>query len=293
MVPAFSRAIVPALALITPSVLLGQAGTAEVNGVSVPYEIEGEGPPLVLIHGWAVHRGFWDDDVKRLARRHLVIRYDRRGFGDAGGKPDLTADPADLKALLDRLGVTRAHIMGHSQGTTVALSFALRYPEMVDALVLFGPNVVAGQDLPPSDDLPAIAAWVALGNAHGVDSLRAAIGQWAMGHFGGSMEGIAAKAQPLMAAYSGADLLDPAPPSDLVQLAGVSDLAAVKAPTLVIHGDQEMAFIRAAADVLAAGIPGAKRVIIPGGGHVVNWQQPDRFAAAVLEFLRSAHMGSQ
>jgi pimeloyl-ACP methyl ester carboxylesterase len=112
--------------------------------------------------------------------------------------------------------------------------------------------------------------------------------EWAREHFGGPIEGIEARAQALVAAYSGLDLLDPAPPTNLVQPAGVSDLGTVAAPTLVIHGDLEMSFIRAAADLLAEGIPGAQRVIVPGAGHVADWQQPERFAAAVLEFLRGA-----
>jgi len=288
-----SPGIALALLFSSTSVMLAQSGTVQVNGVSLPYEITGQGAPLALIHGWAVHRGYWDDDVERLGPHYQVIRYDRRGFGEADGKPDVTADPADLKALLDHLGVTRAHILGHSQGAGVALTFAVRYPDMVNALVLFGPAPVLGQDVPASDDFPAFGEWVVLGKTYGVDSLRAAVGRWALERFGGSTDGLADKAQPLMAAYSGADLLDPAPPSNLVQPAGVGDLAGVAIPTLVIHGDQEMSFIRAAADLLAAGIPGARRVIIPGGGHVVNWQQPDRFAAAVLSFLRDAEQASR
>jgi pimeloyl-ACP methyl ester carboxylesterase len=263
-------------------------GVAEVNGVVLPYEVEGEGTPLVLIHGWAVHQGFWDDDVEPFARDHQVIRYDRRGFGAATGRPDLTADPADLKALLDRLDVPRAHVLGHSQGAIVALSFAHRYPGMVDGLVLFGPGLLPGQPPPPGDDLPAATDWVAVGQADGIEALRAAIGQWALEHFGGPMEeSHAAKAAALLSAYTGADLLDPAAPSDLVVPAGVTDLGAVAAPTLVIYGEHDMSFVQAAADLATDGIPGARRVVIPDAGHAANWQQPDRFATAVLEFLQS------
>jgi len=274
--------------LVVPSILLGQAQVAEVNGVSLPYELDGEGTPLVLIHGWAVHRGFWDDDVEPFARRHQVIRYDRRGFGAATGKPDLTADPADLKALLDRIGVSRAHVVGHSQGAIVALSFALRYPDMVDGLVLFGPGMLPGQQPSPGDDLPDFEEWVAIGQADGIQALRAAIGRWAMESFGGPIEErLGAKAEALLSTYSGADLLDPPPPSNLVAPAGVADLAAVTAPTLVIHGEHDLSFARAAADLLTDGIPGARRTVLAGAGHAANWQQPDRFAGAVLEFLAS------
>lgn len=282
----FSLAIAGVFLSVAPSALRGQTETVDVNGVSLPYEIRGEGPPLVLIHGWAVHRGFWDDDVELLARRHTVIRYDRRGFGGASGKPDITADPADLKELLATLGVDRAHIMGHSQGTAVALTFAVRYPGMVRSLILFGPGILPGQELPVAADFPPFAEWVAIGQREGVDSLRAAIGAWGMRYFGGDVRGWNTKAADLLSTYSGDDLLSPAQPLNLVELAGVTDLADVTVPTLIIHGEHEMSFIKVTANLMADSIPGAERVVIPGGGHVVNWQEPERFADAVLRFIR-------
>lgn len=283
------RALLLALALtFAPAAALdAQSGTVEVNGVVLPYEIQGSGPPLVLIHGWAVNRAFWDLDVERLARQHTVIRYDRRGFGAATGKPDATADAADLKALLERLGYAKVHVMGHSAGAGVALTFAVRYPEMVDRLVLFGPGPLAGLDVsaagaPP----PPVGAWVEAARMHGVDSLRAGIARWAGARFGTMPPEGAALAQRMLATYSGADLLDPAPPSNLVRPAHADDLASARVPTLVILGEQEMPAMRIAADAITAGIPGARKVVIPGGGHVVNWAQPERFAAEVLAFLR-------
>ncbi len=143
--------------LLSPlQTLQAQAAEVHVNGVTLQYEIEGSGKPLVLIHGWAVHRGFWDGDVGRFAPHYMVIRYDRRGFGASSGKPDLTADPADLKALLETLGHRRATIMGHSQGAAVALTFAVRYPEMVDALILYGAGPPAGFERLAPSSAPAL-----------------------------------------------------------------------------------------------------------------------------------------
>ena len=279
--------------VLTPQVTLqGQTGTAEVNGVTLPYEITGSGKPLVLIHGWAVHRGFWDTDVEHLAHHYAVIRYDRRGFGAASGKPDLTADPADLKALLETLDLSRVHVMGHSQGAAVALTFALRYPEMVDALVLFGAPPPAGFGLQPGEDGPAFAEWAAIGRAHGVDSLKAAIGAWAAAQFGDNPELMMARAGPLMGPYTGLDLIDPDPPLNLAAPAHVDELAMVQVPTLVINGKHEMPYFRVVADALAYGIPGARKAVIPGGGHVVNWAEPERFTAEVLRFLREVDEAS-
>jgi pimeloyl-ACP methyl ester carboxylesterase len=257
-----------------------------VNGVTLPYEILGGGKALVMIHGWAVHMGFWDTDVHRFAREYTVIRYDRRGFGEASGKPDLTADASDLAALLDTLELSRVHLMGHSQGAVVALTFALRYPERVDGLILFGASAPPGFDLPPGGDAPPIPEWVAAGKAHGVDSLRAAIGRWAGEHFGDTSAEVTRRALALLESYNGADLLDPAPPSNLALPASMEELSGIAAPTLIINGEREMPSLTVAAAVLAYTIPGARRVLVPGGGHIVNWVEPERFAAEVSRFLR-------
>ena len=279
--------------VLTPQVALhGQTGTAEVNGVTLPYEITGSGKPLVLIHGWAVHRGFWDTDVERLAHHYAVIRYDRRGFGGATGKPDLTADPADLKALLETLDLSRVHVMGHSQGAAVALTFALRYPEMVDGLVLFGAPPPEGFALPPGEDGPRFAEWAAIGRAHGVDSLKAAIGAWAAAQFGDRPDEMMGRASALMGPYTGLDLIDPDPPLNLAAPARVDELAMVQVPTLVINGKHEMPYLRVVAGVLAYGIPDARRTVLRGGGHAVNWAEPERFAAEVSRFLREVDEAS-
>ena len=88
-----------------------------------------------------------------------------------------------------------------------------------------------------------------------------------------------------MASYSGADLIDPDPPLNLAAPARVDELHSVRPPTLVIHGEQEMQFIKLTADALTDSIPDVRRVIVPGGGHAVNWNEPERFASEVLGFL--------
>ncbi len=271
--------------LTSPHAVQGQAAVVQVNDVSLVYEIEGNGTPLVLIHGWAVHRGFWDDDAERFARHYTVIRYDRRGFGESSGRADITADPADLKALLETLGYRRAHIMGHSQGAAVALTFALRYPEMVEALILFGGVPPVGFDLPAGEDVPPMTEFVELARTRGVDALKEAIGRWAAEQFGDRSLDVA-RSQGLLESYTGLDLIDPVPPSNLVEPARMDELRAVRAPTLVVIGQQEMPSLKIVADALTYGIPGAKKVVIPGGGHAVNWSEPERFAAEILRFLR-------
>lgn len=287
MTTTLRRALLPAALLAASGgAATAQIQTATINGVTIPYVVQGAGPPLVLIHGWAVNLHFWDGLADSLASHYTVIRYDRRGFGDAAGGADPTADPADLAELLRQLGFSRAHVMGHSAGVGTALTFAVRYPDMVAGLVLYGAGPIAGE-MPQGKDVPPIAEWIAAGRTYGVDSLHAAIGRWSATSFGGSLSPAQVeRAGQLLASYSGQDLLAPVPPSNLVAPIGPDDIRSIGAPTLIVVGADDMGFIRTASDDYASRIPDAELVVIPGGGHVVSWQQPGRFTAAVLSFLQ-------
>ena len=277
--------------LLVPQTVEGQAATVEVNGVSLRYEVEGSGKPLVLIHGWALSHTEWDGQVELLLPHYQVIRYDRRGFGESSGKPDMTADPADLKALLETLGHPRAHILGHSQGGAVALTFAVRYPDMVDGLILFGPGPPADGFGLPWDGADAFPweEWAEIAGTYGIDSLKAAMSPLRDMMFPGRPEA-ARRALQEAAAYQGLDLIDPPAPSNLVQPARIDELRKVRAPTLVIVGQYEMPYNQVWADALTYGITGAKKVVVPGGGHAVNWVEPERFVAEILRFLREAEL---
>ncbi|MFQ5704529.1 MAG: alpha/beta fold hydrolase [Gemmatimonadales bacterium] len=276
--------------LLSPQTARAQGATANVNGISLRYEVEGSGEPLVLIHGWALSRTEWDGQVELLSPHYRVIRYDRRGFGESSGKPDVTADPADLKALLETLGYPQAHILGHSAGGAVALTFAVRYPGMVDGLILFGAGPPDGFGLAwdGADAFP-FEEWAEIARTRGIDSLRVAMSPLADMMFPGQPEG-ARRARREMAAYKGLDLIDPAPPSNIVLPARIDELRKVRAPTLVIVGEHEMPYMQIVADALTYGITGARKAVIPGGGHGVNWVEPERFVAEILRFLRAAEL---
>ena len=89
-----------------------------------------------------------------------------------------------------------------------------------------------------------------------------------------------------MKSYDGLDVIDPAPPSNLAPPARMDELGLVGAPTLVINGEYEMPYPLVVADALGYGISGATRIVVPGGGHSANWDEPERFQAEVLRFLR-------
>ena len=112
-------------------------GFAEVEGGRLYYEVAGDGDPVALIHGFGLDARMWDAQAEALADRYRVIRYDARGFGRSSVP---AAEPfshaGDLRALLRRLDVAPAHVVGLSMGGRIALNLALLDPAAVRSLTL-------------------------------------------------------------------------------------------------------------------------------------------------------------
>ncbi len=112
---------------------------AQVNTTTIEYDIVGSGAPLVLLHGSGVSWRMWEPQIDLFAKSFQVILPNMRGHGNSGPLPktndyqQLMAN--DTKALLDTLGIRRAHIVGESMGAVVALRFAIMYPAYIDRLV--------------------------------------------------------------------------------------------------------------------------------------------------------------
>lgn len=263
----------------------GQAGTVDVGGARIHFETAGAGVPLVLIHGWANDLRTWEDQFSAFAGDFLVVRYDRRGFGRSTSVGDLTADPADLAELLDSLGITSAHVVGHSAGARVALAFALAFPGRVRGLVLYSSGPPAG--FPVTEDAAAFANLPALARRVGLDSLGKLVMSMPAFHIPPDREDVRQHVAAMWTAYSGRDVLEDHRPSGKTPLAALDELARIRAPTLVVVGDADGAFFHQIADSLATRIPGARRATVHGGGHVVHMLAPARFNEVVVAFLRS------
>lgn len=118
----------------TPS----STGKVPVDGVEIYYEIHGDGPPLVLLHGGVTPSTTFGAPLTAMAKTHRVIAIHLRGHGfstdsDAPWSTEMMAD--DVAAVLRQLGIGKAHVMGYSLGAAVALQVAMRHPELVDRLV--------------------------------------------------------------------------------------------------------------------------------------------------------------
>lgn len=275
--------------LLLPCALAAQADTLETeDGIGIYYEVSGEGPPLVLLHGWTHDARVWRLQTPALERHFTVLRYDRRGWGRSGGRPDVSRDPVDLDRLMDELGWRDAHVVGHSQGAEVALRFALAYPNRVRSLVLYGARPPEDFSVPWTgpDALPSPPEMGAIVEAGGLDSLGAVLFSGPLGRgFEGGGPGLEI-ARQLWAENAARGFDDPGPPSGATPPPSMARLDQITMPTLVLTGDLEMAYFRLGADALAYALPDARRVTVAGGGHAVHLQEPERFTAELLRFLR-------
>ena len=259
---------------------------ARINGENVYYEVEGEGTPLVLIHGWSLNLRMWDQQVPALSRRFRVIRYDRRGFGKSTGSEDGSWDAADLNALLDHLGVRTAHLLGMSQGVRVALQFARSYPDRVSSLILHGPPPPRGFGLPwTGADRTRFDDWAKVAREQGLDAFRRTWAAHPLMEVPAERPEARARLGELLAAYRGGRFLNPTTPSGPIGADTMDDLPRISVPTLVVVGDSEIPFLHIVARALAYYIPDARLAVVAGGGHMVNLIEPDRYNATALKFL--------
>jgi 3-oxoadipate enol-lactonase len=256
----------------------------------VEYEVVGEGPPVVLIHSDVADSQLWRAQVEALAPSHLVVTYDRPGFGRTPLPPGPFSQVADLQQLLDRLGLERVSLVGCSGGGSVALEFALTHPERVDRLVLVAAGL-AGWDwsaeLQAADDEETRLFEAG-------DDAGAAEGQvrtWADGtrradEVDPDVREYTRQAVLRSYAHYRAALEEGEPgPAERLDPPASERLGAVRAPTLVVVGDADVEDMHRIADRLAAGIPSARKEVVADAAHMLPLEKPDELNRLLLEFL--------
>lgn len=244
------------------------------DGVSIHYQVLGQATgqvPLLLTHGFAASAAMWQPNLAEFAACRPVITWDLRGHGQTSGPddPGQYSEPAcvaDMAGVLDACGVERAAIGGLSLGGYLSLAFHLAHPERVAALLLFdtGPGF-------RRDD--ARKQWNA--RAHGIAERLERRGLAALP---GTPETRGVRHDPGALAHAARGMLTQR------DARVIDSLTSVTVPALVLAGAADQPFL-AAADYLAAKIPGAVKVLIPDAGHAANIDQPQLFNQAVLAFL--------
>lgn len=262
-----------------------ESGFLETTGARLYYEVEGSGEPVVLIHAGVANLRMWDADVAALRDAYRVIRYDTRGYGRTETDAVEFSNRADIAALLDHLGEDSAHVVGFSRAGSIALDFALEYPERVRSLVV-GAGGIGGYESPdegPAEtfeaaeklwdakDWAALSEWEAAYWADGpgqptdrVPEVRAKVHDWVLTNYLAEKE----EGKP--------QVLDPPAAGRLGEL---------KAPLLVAIGTLDDPGTQESMRHLAEAVPGARLEVFEGAAHMINLEQPERFDALLREFL--------
>jgi len=255
---------------------------ADVNGQRIRYEDGGgDGPPVILAHGFLMDREMFAPQMEALSPEFRVITWDERGFGETefDGKPFTYWDSAaDCLGLLDHLGIERAVVGGMSQGGFLSMRAALTAPERVRALVLI--DTQAGVEDP--ERLPAYRqmqqTWLEVGP---VDELADTIANLIIGD--PELNAVWIEKWRRLPRES-----MKAPGDCLFERDDITDrLGEIACPALVIHGTADVSIEMELAEQLCAGLPGCSGVVrIEGAPHASNLTHPAEANAALLEFLR-------
>ena len=269
--------------------LSGPAGAAggrfaRVGAARLFYEQAGKGPDVVLIHGFTLDRRMWDPQVPALAKHFRVTRYDVRGFGQSiplTGPHDPTED---LRSLLDQLAIRQTCIVGMSMGGRIAIDFALSQPKRVKCLVLIAADM-SGFPHPTWGD-----RFGPMFEAGAKGDLARAKALWLRDRFVTPVkedQAITAVVERLITECPCSQLANPALIPQAAVPPAFERLEALRVPTLAIVGDAEDPDMRAIADTIERRVTGARKLVIPGAGHLVNMEQSGVLNDAVIAFLRT------
>ncbi len=257
----------------------------EVGGHRIAYERRGEGPPLVLLHGWPMDGREWHRQIDGLSDEFTVVAWDAPGAGKSSDPPETFRLPdwADcLVGFIEALGLGRSHVGGLSWGGGLALELYRRHPGVVRTLILASayagwagslPTEVVEQrlqlmlrnsDLPPDRWAPALVDTFFSKDAP-PEMVREALSIVSDLHPGAT--------RVAMQAFAEADLRDV--------------LSRINVPTLVLCGEEDVRAPRHVWEALHSGISGSKLVLIRGVGHVIDIEGAERFNSEVKAFLRA------
>ena len=257
---------------------------AQNGAVKVYYDCYGQGTPIVFLHPWTTNGGIWYYQAFPFAKTNQVIVVDHRGHGRSD-KPQsgysIQEHAADVRAVLDAVGVQQAVLVGNSIGGMIAMQFALDNPDRVKGLLILSSGTAVGEGMPK-------------------EAAEAFKSDFA-GTFGALLEGACSaktkRERPeILAVMKGHATVPTNFPqhvfdSSMADPNGVfgwnikTKLSAIKAPTLVVAGEEDQATPVEANKFLADNIPGAKLVVMKDVGHFCQLEKPQEFSAMLQEFV--------
>jgi pimeloyl-ACP methyl ester carboxylesterase len=248
----------------------------------IGFDDRGSGPATVLLHPFPLRRDAWAGIAEALAAHRRVIAVDARGFGDTplAGPFAITDLADDVAALLDRLSIAKATLLGMSMGGYAALAFAARHRDRLSALVLADTRAAADSAEARAGRATALATLAAVGpTAYLAGSLPRLLSPGAppalVAHVRSRAETRAASLR------AGIEALRDRPDRS-------AELGAIACPTLVVCGVEDQVTPLAEMKQIAGAIAGARFVPIAGAGHLSHIEAPGAFLQAVTSFLDGA-----
>jgi pimeloyl-ACP methyl ester carboxylesterase len=266
--------------------------TACRTGVTINYEISGEGDPLLLIMGTSGSIPLWAEIVPRLAERYQVIAFDNRGLGGSErGQGDITVAgmAEDASALLEALDIPRAHAMGWSLGSAVVQELALAHPDQVATAILYATWARC--------DGHQRAMFTALRHPYATRDMDAALGAAGLAFSPQLLDhpDFEKMLEPMLPAFPQTEeqmqVTTEQWDADLAHDT-LDRLGHITAPTLVIVGEQDLLTPHWQSKAVADAIPGARFELVtgPGSSHGLHIERPDDLVRSVTGFLNDHKM---
>ena len=263
---------------------------AEVNGVELEYEVRGAGEPVLLIDMLIADCFVPLLPEPALAHRYQLIRYHKRGWVGSTHTPppvSIAEHAADAAALLDHLGVRRAHIAGHSTGASIGAQLALDHPEKVHTLTLLEPTLVslplggpflraAGpvfEAYGSGDHSGAFAMFMAAASGLDWETCRALLEE--------RIPGVVTQSIKDADTFFGIEL-----PAVTEWTFGPEQAAAIRRPVLSVIGAETQPLWLEIAEFLRSSIPQVEELKVDGVGHLLHIQRPEPVARGMAEFLK-------
>lgn len=267
-----------------PEMSLGALPAAAGDAVSLPWQAEGQGPTVLLVHGTAA--ALWGELPRRLAGFARAVTYDRRGFGRSSAPPATTlpVHADDAAALLRALGGGPAVLVGWSIGGVIALEVAARFPELVRALVLLEPPLHAKRH-PSPGLLNGVVGSILTGALLGAERGGRRFSRWVFREDGGgnSLDRLAPDELAALDTNAAAVCLELR--GGTGEHLSAERLRAIACPTAVFSGSRSQPFLRAGARRAAEAVQRGRHEELAGASHLLQLERPGQIAEAVQRLL--------
>ncbi|NUT22779.1 MAG: alpha/beta fold hydrolase [Hamadaea sp.] len=263
------------------------SGYVPVPDGALYFERTGHGPPIVFVHAGVADLTMWESQVGEFARDHTVVCFDSRGFGRSRTEAVEFSPVDDLRAVLDHLDLRQAVVVGCSRGGQQSLDFTLEEPGRVAGLVWVCGGVSGSSHEGPAEQTAVFDRIEALWRAKDWDALvDLETHVWADGPL--QPEGRVPRAvreHVRRMIYAIETRNEPEPTALPLARPAADRLHEITCPALVVIGAHDTSGTRASADLLTGGVTGVERVDFPDAAHLPNLEHPERFNAAVRDFL--------